>query len=53
MAAPVTEFYDSLSPEYHDNMGWDWEPTMRKEGATLARFTKHRHVMGTILRPVL
>ena len=38
MAAPVTEFYDSLSPEYHDNMGWDWESTMREEGATLDRF---------------
>ena len=42
MAAPVTEFYDSLSPEYHDNMGWDWESTMRKEGATLARFIENQ-----------
>ena len=38
MAAPVTEFYDRLGPEYHDNMGWDWESTMRSEGASLARF---------------
>ena len=38
MAAPVTEFYDGLSPEYRDNMGWDWEATMREEGATLDRF---------------
>ncbi len=38
MAAPVTDFYDNLSPEYRDNMGWDWEATMRKEGASLARF---------------
>ena len=38
MAKPVTDFYDSLSPEYRDNMGWDWEATMRKEGASLARF---------------
>ena len=38
MAIPVTDFYDHLSPEYRDNMGWDWESTMRKEGASLARF---------------
>ena len=38
MAAPVTDFYDNLSPEYRDNMGWDWESTMRKEGESLARF---------------
>ncbi len=38
MAAPVTDFYDNLSPEYRDNMGWDWESTMRKEGVTLDAF---------------
>jgi SAM-dependent methyltransferase len=38
MAVPVTDFYDSLSPEYRDNMGWDWESTMRKEGASLDAF---------------
>lgn len=38
MAILVTDFYDNLSPEYRDNMGWDWESTMRKEGASLARF---------------
>lgn len=38
MAAPVTDFYDNLSPEYRDNMGWDWESTMRKEGASLDSF---------------
>ena len=38
MAAPVTEFYDNLSPEYRHNMGWDWEAVMREEGATLNRF---------------
>ena len=38
MAAPVTDFYDSLSPEYRHNMGWDWEAVMRDEGATLDRF---------------
>jgi len=38
MAIPVTDFYDNLSPEYRDNMGWDWESTMRKEGVSLARF---------------
>ena len=32
MAKPVTEFYDSLSPEYRYNMGWDWEAVMREEG---------------------
>ena len=37
MAIPVTDFYDNLSPEYRDNMGWDWESTMRKEGKSLAR----------------
>ena len=34
----VTEFYDRLSPEYHDNMGWDWEAGMRWQGETLDRF---------------
>ena len=38
MAKPVTEFYDRLSPEYHENMGWDWEAGARREGATLDRF---------------
>ena len=42
MAKPVTEFYDSLSPEYRNNMGWDWEAVMRDEGATLDRFLEHR-----------
>ena len=35
MAEAVTEFYDSLSPNYRNNMGWDWEAGMREEGATL------------------
>ena len=38
MATPVTDFYDGLSPEYHDNMGWDWDAVMRQEGASLDRF---------------
>ncbi len=38
MAEPVTEYYDNLSPEYRDNMGWNWEKTMREEGSTLSRF---------------
>jgi SAM-dependent methyltransferase len=38
MAKPVTEFYDRLSPEYHDNMGWDWEAGARREGACLDQF---------------
>ncbi len=42
MAAPVTEFYDSLSPEYRHNMGWDWVAVMREEGATLDRFLQNQ-----------
>ena len=42
MAISVTDFYDNLSPEYRDNMGWDWESTMRKEGASLARFIESK-----------
>ncbi len=42
MARPVTDFYDNLSPEYRDNMGWDWESTMRKEGASLARLLENQ-----------
>ncbi len=42
MAAPVTEFYDSLSPEYRHNMGWDWAAVMREEGATLDRFLENQ-----------
>ncbi len=38
MADPMTEFYDRLSPEYRDNMGWDWEAAVREEGALLDRF---------------
>ncbi|MDE0064169.1 MAG: class I SAM-dependent methyltransferase [Gammaproteobacteria bacterium] len=33
----VTGYYDRLSPLYRDNMGWDWEATMREEGAILDR----------------
>ncbi len=42
MAAPVTDYYDSLSPEYRKNMGWDWESTMRKEGASLNTFLERK-----------
>ena len=38
MIDSVTDFYDRLSPEYRDNMGWDWESTVRSEGAKLHRF---------------
>ncbi len=38
MANSVTEFYDGLSPEYRDNMGWNWDEAVRKEGATLSSF---------------
>ena len=33
--APSTEFYDGLSVLYRQNIGWDWDATMRREGATL------------------
>ena len=38
MSEFVTDFYDALSPFYHDNMGWDWDAVMRQEGAILHRF---------------
>ncbi len=38
MSNPITRFYDSLSPEYRDNMGWDWDAAVREEGAALNRF---------------
>ncbi len=37
MADPVVEFYDRLSREYRDSMGWDWEAEVREEGASLDR----------------
>ncbi len=37
MSNPVTDFYDGLSPEYRNNMGWDWEAEVRKQGALLDR----------------
>lgn len=41
MADPVTGFYDRLSLEYRDNMGWDWEAAVRQEGASLGRFLEN------------
>ena len=41
MADSITDFYDRLSPEYRDNMGWDWESTVRSEGVTLHRFLEN------------
>jgi SAM-dependent methyltransferase len=38
MADSVTEFYDRLSPEYRDNMGWDWEAESRRQGECLDGF---------------
>lgn len=38
MSESITDFYDALSPYYHDNMGWDWDAGMREEGAILGRF---------------
>ena len=46
MSEPVTDFYDALSPFYHDNMGWDWDAVMREEGAILGRFIAHRSGRG-------
>ena len=37
MSGQVTDFYDGLSVLYRHNMGWDWDATMRREGATLDR----------------
>ncbi len=42
MADSITEFYDRLSPEYRDNMGWDWDAAMRNEGASLHRFLSNQ-----------
>ena len=42
MPDPATDFYDALSPFYHDNMGWDWDSVMRQEGEILGRFIGHR-----------
>ena len=44
--ARVTDFYDGLSVLYRHNMGWDWDGTMRAEGATL-----DRALAGTLGRP--
>ena len=38
MSNPATDFYDALSPFYHDNMGWDWDSVMRHEGTLLSDF---------------
>ena len=38
MTDPVVDFYDRMSVEYHHNMGFDWEASVRKEGASLDRF---------------
>lgn len=39
---PVTDFYDNLGPEFSQNMGWDFEAEMRKQGATLTEFLRQR-----------
>ena len=46
MPDPATDFYDALSPFYHDNMGWDWDSVMRREGEILGRFIGHRARSG-------
>lgn len=38
MTESVIDFYDRLSLEYRDNMGWDWDSGMRREGAALHKF---------------
>ncbi len=42
MTDSVAAFYDGLGPEYRDNMGWDWDAAVRKEGAELDRFITKR-----------
>ena len=42
MAEPVSDFYDGLSPEFHDNMGWDWEAGMREQGTQLDSFISNQ-----------
>ncbi len=37
MSGAVSDFYDGLSVLYRHNMGWDWDATMREEGAILDR----------------
>ena len=38
MTELITDFYDPLSIEYSENIGWDWEAGVRDEGARLDRF---------------
>ncbi len=38
MSDAVINFYDTLSPEYRHNMGWDWARVMRSEGEILTAF---------------
>ena len=38
MTDPVVDFYDRMSVEYHHNMGFDWEASVREEGKSLDRF---------------
>jgi len=42
MSERVTAFYDGLSPQYRDNMGWDWGAAVREEGNTLNRFIEEQ-----------
>lgn len=46
MSDPATDFYDALSPFYHDNMGWDWDAVMRNEGTLLGEFIGQRLSSG-------
>lgn len=38
MSDPVVDFYDRMSVEYHHNMGFNWEESVRDEGAILHKF---------------
>jgi len=42
MNNPVIDFYDTLSPFYRENMGWDWIDGMKQEGSVLSAFLKKR-----------
>ena len=47
MSDPATDFYDALSPFYHDNMGWDWDTVMRHEGKLLGELIGQESSSGT------
>ncbi len=42
MTDPVIDFYDTLSPFYKENMGWDWEDGLKREAKVLTEFLNRR-----------